>query len=269
MKKLLCLFCAAVLALSGYGALRAAAEAPETVEEYVDLDEETAAPAEDGEAAEQARPSAAKQAFIEDIIALGKKLYERANGKLQRAHYSGDIYVCKNFTVYLFRQNREKYRSGEFPDSELRIPNNMPAARCRPYSYGYCWEEIPAEKGNPFYQAEQFLYDTALSKEENMELAMAFMRRVQRGDYFQMTAKYSHGTGAHSAIMISDYDPETDTVHWMDSNMAGKKINGIRYGKVQFDAVKEIRWWAEAFCQKKRGATIYRLRDDLIFAEEK
>ena len=83
-----------------------------------------------------------------------------------------------------------------------------------------------------------------------------------------MTANYSHGVGAHSAIMISDYDPDTNTVHWMDSNMSGKKINGIRYGKVQFDAVESIDWWVSAFCQKKRGATLYRLREDIIFAGE-
>ena len=67
--------------------------------------------------------------------------------------------------------------------------------------------------------------------------------------------------------MIADYDPETDSVHWMDSNMKGEKKNGIRYGLVQFDAEKPIRWWAEAFCKKGRGATIYRLRDDIVFAE--
>ena len=242
-----------------------------SIEEYVELDDEgneIAVTAPEEQTGETAVSRTAKEAFIDDIIALGEKLYNQADGKLQRAHYSGDIYVCKNFTVYLFRQNRDKYRLAEYPEVQLRIPNNLPAKKCKPYSYGYCWEEIPAEEGNPFYMAAQFLYDKSLSEEENREAAMAFMRQVQRGDYFQMTAKYSHGTGAHSAIMISDYDPETDTVHWMDSNMAGKRINGIRYGKVQFDAVKEISWWVDAFCQKTRGATLYRLRDDLIFAGE-
>ena len=93
------------------------------------------------------------------------------------------------------------------------------------------------------------------------------MKEVRKGDYFQMSADYAYGVGAHSAIMISDYDPETNTVHWMDSNMRGKKRNGIRYGIVQFDEEKDITWWAKAFCHKKRGATLYRLRDDIIFAE--
>ena len=216
---------------------------------------------------EETAENPAREAFINDIISLGEELYHKAGGKLQRAHYKGDIYVCKNFTVYLFRQTRDKYRMAEYPDTQLKIPDNMPEKQCKPYYYGYCWKDIPAKDGNPFYEAAQFLYDTNLSAEENRELALAFMRQVKRGDYFQMTAKYSHGTGAHSAIMISDYDPETNTVHWMDSNMAGKKINGIRYGMVQFDAEESIEWWVDAFCMKKRGATLYRLRDDIIFAE--
>lgn len=210
--------------------------------------------------------SSARDAFIEDIIALGKALYEKADGKAQRAHYKGDIYVCKNFTVYLFRQTRDRYRMAEYPDTPLVIPDNLPAKECKPYAYGFLWKEVPAEKGNPFYEAAQFRYDSKLSKEENLALAVDFMKEVRKGDYFQMSADYAYGVGAHSAIMISDYDPETNTVHWMDSNMRGKKRNGIRYGIVQFDEEKDITWWAKAFCHKKRGATLYRLRDDIVFA---
>ena len=217
--------------------------------------------------AEDAAPSA-RDALIDGIIETGRQLYVKANGKLQRAYYAGDIYVCKNFTVYLFRENCDGFRMAEYPAVPLIVPNNLPAEECKPYAYGYCWEDVAPEDGNPFYIAAQFLYDPDLSKEENMELALDFMRQVRRGDYFQMTAKYYYGTGAHSAVMISDYDPESNTVHWMDSNMAGEKRDGIRYGKVQFDAVKDIDWWADAFCKKSRGATLYRLRDDIVFHEE-
>ena len=209
-----------------------------------------------------------REDMIERIIALGKKLYVKADGHPQRAHYSGDIYVCKNFTTYLFRQNRDDFRMAEFPKTTLVIPNNMPTKKCKPYKYGLMWEDIPAEKGNPFYAAAEFRYDSKLSKEENMNLAVAFMHEVQRGDYFQMSADYYYGVGAHSAIMISDYDPVTNTVHWMDSNMRGTKKNGERYGYVQFDEVKDVEWWAEAFCHKGRGATLYRLRDDIVYASE-
>ena len=224
------------------------------------IPEETPAPA--GEAENPARAD-----FIDDIIAAGKKVFDEARGKLQRAQYKEDIYICKNFTVYVFRQARDKYRMAEFPDVKLKIPDNLPSAECKPYYYGYCWKEVSASDGNPFEIAAQFLYDKNLSEAENREKAMEFMRQIRRGDYFQMTAEYSHGNGAHSAVMIADYNPETDTVRWMDSNMVGKKINGVRYGKVQFDEEEKISWWVDAFCKKKRGATIYRLRQDIIYAE--
>lgn len=270
-KKRLLAFCllAALLTAQLYPAAGAEGEDTEDVVEEVFLDGDQPAAAETEAQEESAAPAehTAREAFIDDIIALGKQLYDKADGKAQRAQYKGDIYVCKNFTVYLFRQNRDKYRMAEYPDTQLVIPNNLPAKKCKPYAYGFLWEDIPAEKGNPFYEAAQFRYDSKLSKAENMDLALAFMREVKRGDYFQMSADYEYGVGAHSAIMISDYDPETDTVHWMDSNMRGRKRNGVRYGIVQYDREIGIDWWAKAFCHKKRGATIYRLRDDIIFAK--
>ncbi len=224
--------------------------------------------AQEAEDSETAGEYTARDDLIDRIIALGREKYEETGGRAQRAHYAGDIYVCKNFTVYLFRQNREAFRMAEYPEVPLVIPNNLPPKECRPYSYGLAWEEIPASEGNPFYEAASFRYNKELSPEENMELALDFMRQVKKGDYFQMSAKYEYGTGAHSAIMIADYDPKTETVRWMDSNMRGKKKDGIRYGIVQFDEEKSIQWWAECFCKKTRGATLYRLRDDIIYADD-
>jgi hypothetical protein len=169
--------------------------------------------------------------------------------------------------VYLLRQNAGKYRMAEYPDVELVIPDNRPKKECTVPVYGVEWKEVPAEDGNPFYVAAQFVYNEELSKEENWELAREFLKQVKRGDYFQMAANYYYGVGAHSMIYIADYDPETDTVRWCDSNMKGEKRNGDRYGYVQFDAVKEIDWFVDAFCRKKHGATLYRLRDDIIYAQ--
>ena len=208
----------------------------------------------------------ARDAFIDDIIALAKLEYEQTGGRAQRAQYSGDIYVCKNFTVYLFRQNAAKYRMAEFPDVKLVIPDNRPKKECTVPVYGVEWKDVPAEDGNPFYIAAQFVYNDSLSKEENWQLAREVLQQVKRGDYFQMAANYYYGVGAHSMIYIADYDPETDTVRWCDSNMKGEKRNGDRYGYVQYDAVKEIDWFVDAFCRKKHGATLYRLRDDIIYA---
>lgn len=209
----------------------------------------------------------AREDFINRIIEHGERLYIKADGKSQRAHYSGDIYVCKNFTTYLFRQNRNDFCMAEYPDVQLRIPDNLPKEQCKPYSYGFLWKDIPASDGNPFYEAAAFRYNTELSHEENLTLACEFMRQAQRGDFFQMSADYEYGVGAHSAIMLG-YDPENDEIHWMDSNMRGGKRDGIRYGLVQFDEVRSVEWWASTFCHKTRGATLFRLREDIVYRED-
>lgn len=217
--------------------------------------------------AEEVTAYPAREQFIQDIIDLAEQKYTAAKGKAQRAHYAGDIYVCKNFTVYLFNQNRDKYRMAEYPNTPLVIPDNLPKDQCKPYSYGFLWKDISAADGNPFYAAATFRYDTSLSKKENQKLAREFMKQAQKGDYFQMSANYYYGVGAHSMIFTADYDPTTDTVTWCDSNMKGQSKNGIRYGYVQFNANKKIDWFVDAFCQKSRGATIFRLRDDIIYAD--
>ncbi len=209
----------------------------------------------------------ARDQFIQDIIDLAEKKYIETGGRAQRAHYAGDIYVCKNFTVYLFNENRSRYRMAEYPDKQLVIPDNLPKAECKDYVYGVCWKDVSAAEGNPFYAAAEFRYDPSISKAANQENARAFLMQVQKGDYFQMAANYYYGTGAHSLVFIADYDPATDTVTWCDSNMKGERRDGIRYGNVQFNANKDIDWFVEAFCRKKYGATLYRLRDDIIFAE--
>ena len=212
-------------------------------------------------------PVYAREEMIDRIIALAQQLYTKAAGKPQRAHYAGDIYICKNFTVHLFREVAADYRMAAYPDTELVIPNNQTREDCAPYVYGVEWQEVSAEDGNPFIEAARFRYDESLSMEENRANARAFLMQAQRGDYFQMAANYYYGIGAHSMIFIADYDPETDTVRWTDSNMKGKSINGERYAYVQYDAVKEIDWFVDAFCRKKYGATIYRLREDIVEAE--
>ena len=215
------------------------------------------APAAEGENAD-------RRAFIDDMIATAEKRYREAHGRPQRAQNSGDIYVCKNFTVHLFRENCKKYSMAAYPDVPLVIPNNLKKADCAPYAYGVCWQEVAAEQGNPFEVAAAFRYDEGKSPAENREAALALMQEVRRGDFFQMSANYYYGTGAHSLVFIADYDPERDAVRWTDSNMKGFSEGGVRYAYVQYDAEKEIGWFADAFCQKKRGATLYRLRNDIV-----
>lgn len=206
----------------------------------------------------------AREKMIDGIIALAQQLYEDAGGRPQRAHYAQDIYICKNFTVYLFNETARTYRMAEYPDVPLVIPDNLPREDCSPYTYGIAWKEIAAKDGNPFYPAASFRYEENLSPAENREAARAFLMQAKRGDFFQMAANYYYGVGAHSMVFIADYDPQTDTVRWTDSNMKGEKRNGERYAYVQYDAVREIDWFVDAFCRKKYGATLYRLREDII-----
>lgn len=121
--------------------------------------------------------SSAREAFIDGILSLALEKYEAANGRPQRAQYSGDIYVCKNFTVYLFRQNRDRFRMAEFPDTPLVIPDNKPRDECTDYVYGVEWKDIPASDGNPFYVAASFRYDPDKTKDENWQLAASFCSR--------------------------------------------------------------------------------------------
>lgn len=267
MKRFLLILLAAALLLPMCALGEGEADITITITEENEPTDETAQVENTAQTDAPQGDAGAREAFIDAIIDLAKEKFDAANGRAQRAQYSGDIYVCKNFTVYLFRENRDKFRMAEFPDTQLVIPDNQKKADCKPYVYGVEWKDVSAEAGNPFEVAASFRYDNDLSKEENRENARAFLRQVQRGDYFQMAANYYYGIGAHSLVFIADYDADKDELHWTDSNMKGKKVNGERYGYVQFDAVKDVDWFVDAFCRKSYGATLYRLRDDIIYAE--
>ena len=208
--------------------------------------------------------SQARQALIDSIIASAKAYHEGTSGRAQRAQYAGDMYVCKNFTVRIFKDNSAGFAIARYPDQALIIPDNLSSKESKPLRYGIFWEDVPAEKGSPFEMAHSFVYDKGLSRAENREKAMAFMREVKRGDFFQMAADYYYGVGAHSLVFIADYDASSDEVRWTDSNMKGKKVDGIRYGYVQFDANKPISWFVDAFCRPGAGAALYRLCEDII-----
>ena len=64
---------------------------------------------------EEPAASDARTAFIDGIISLAREKYDEAGGRARRAQYAGDIYVCKNFTVYLFRENADGFRMGRQP----------------------------------------------------------------------------------------------------------------------------------------------------------
>ncbi|HSK69756.1 MAG TPA: hypothetical protein VLA21_10895 [Candidatus Limnocylindria bacterium] len=207
-----------------------------------------------------------REDFIGRIILSAQGEFDAAGGRALRAADASDRYVCKNFTTWLFRKHRDAFRMAEYPGVQLRIPDNLPREESKPYVYGAAWMDVKPEEGNPFFAAAEFRYDKALSRDGNRSKAREMLMQARRGDFFQMAADYYYGVGAHSLIFIADYDAATDTVRWTDSNMKGKKVNGVRHGYIQFDAVKDIDWFVDAFCRKGYGATLYRLRDDIVYA---
>ena len=141
-----------------------------------------------GALSEQPAAKTPREDFIDRMLDVAKQEFDAARGRALRAAYAGDRYVCKNFTVHLFRANRDAFRMAEFPGTGLVIPDNLPAKESKPLAYGAAWIDVPAADGNPFFAAASFRYDAKLSKAENRELARDFLRQTTRGDFFQMAA---------------------------------------------------------------------------------
>lgn len=205
-----------------------------------------------------------KEEWIERMIALAYDNSKDKRYKFAPAQEDWDIGVCKNFVMRLFDTFASDYRMAEYLDLPLHMPKNNSKAACAPYDYGIEWKPESAAEGNPFEIAAQFKYDASLTKEENAELARSVLVQVRKGDFFQIVGYYGGGNGPHSLYMIRDYQPADQMLHWTDSNMRGKRIDGVRWGYLQYDADADVDWWVEVFNRPKRGATLYRLRDDII-----
>lgn len=206
-----------------------------------------------------------REALIDTYLSTAYQYYKLAGGQLQRAHYARDPYVCKNFTKLVFHEHTRAFTLADYPTVTLYVPDNLPAEKCVPAAYGVAWKNDSASQGNPFVVAASFRYDDTQPLADNLRMAREFFQQVQRGDFLQMSAQYTYGVGAHSLIFTMDYDPESALLTWCDSNMDGKRINDIRYGYVQYNARQPITFFMEAVCHPSRGATLYRLREDIIY----
>lgn len=204
-----------------------------------------------------------KQELIERMIALAYANSKDSRYKFAPAETDYDIGVCKNFVMRLFDTYSKGYRMLAYPELPLHMPKNNSKKACAPYDYGIEWRPETAADGSPFEIAAQFKYSDSLTEEENAELARNLLVQIQKGDFFQIVGYYGGGNGPHSMYILRDYDPMTQMVHWTDSNMRGTRVDGARWGYMQFDADAELEWWVNVFNMKKRGATLYRLRDDL------
>jgi hypothetical protein len=205
-----------------------------------------------------------KEELIGKMIALAFANSKDSRYKFAPAEEDYDIGVCKNFVMRLFDTYSKDYVMQAYSDLPLHMPKNNSKAACAPYDYGIEWRPESAEDGTPFEIVAQFKYNNDLSKEENAQIAFDMLKQVQKGDFFQMVGNYGGGNGPHSLFFITDYDPVSDMLHWTDSNMKGTRVNGVRWGYLQYDADATAHWFIECINTKKRGATLYRLRDDLI-----
>jgi hypothetical protein len=209
-----------------------------------------------------------KADLINKMIALAYANSTSSRYRFAPAQESSDIGICKNFVMRLFDTYSAGYRMRAYPALALHMPKNNSKADCAPYDYGIEWKPETAADGSPFTLVAQFKYDSALTEEENAELARNLLVQVQKGDFLQIVGYYGGGNGPHSLYVIRDYDPLTQMIHWTDSNMRGKRIDGVRWGYLQYDADADVTWWVNVINMKKRGASLYRLRDDLYRTTE-
>lgn len=205
-----------------------------------------------------------KDQLIKDMLAEALANSTDKYYRYAPAQEDWDRGLCKNFVMRLFDTYSGAYRMAEYPELELYMPKNKSKADSAPYDYGIEWRPEGPADGAPFEIAAQFKYDASLSKAENQALCRQVLESVQKGDFFQMVGYYYWGNGPHSLLFMADYDAVNDEVHWTDSNMKGDRVDGYRWGYIQYNAVKSVDWFVEAICTKNRGCTIYRLRDDLF-----
>lgn len=208
-----------------------------------------------------------KEELIEKMVALAYDNSKDEKYKLAPAEPGTALGVCKMFVIRLFDTYAKGYRMLAYPDQPMHMPVNKSKKDSAPYDYGIEWKYETAEEGSPFEIVAQYKYDSSLTKEENTAVCRNVVRQIRKGDFFQMVANYGGGNGPHSMLMITDYDPETDMLHWTDSNMRGTRIDGVRWGYLQWDADAPAEWFVECILKsswQKRGCTIYRLRDDLF-----
>lgn len=206
-----------------------------------------------------------KEQLIEKMLALALANSKDKRYNFVRAQDSTDPGVCKNFIMRMFDTFKADYRMLAYPELEMHIPLNNLKENCAPYQYGVEWALEGPEDGNPFEVVAKYRYDEGLSETENRALAREMLEQARQGDFYQMAGNYVDGNGPHSLIFIADYDPEQDMLAWTDSNRKGTRVNGNRWGYLLWDTQYTIEWMCDAICHPAWGATLYRLRDDLVY----
>ena len=152
----------------------------------------------------------------------------------------------------------------EYPGVEIFMPLNDSSKNCAPYRYGVQWRAEEAQAGNCFETVYEFRYDPEKSREDNRAEALKMLQDVKRGDCFQLVGVCEDFNSPHSLIFIEDYDAAQKKLCWTDCNMKGTRINGERWGWVQYGTVRTAEWMLDTICRPRNGATLYRLRSDIV-----
>ena len=206
-----------------------------------------------------------RETLIDSMIAQAKADYGNKSKNFLRAEKSADAGMCKNFVMRMFTTYKDDYEMLAFPGVDIFMPLNDSPENCAPYRYGVQWRVEEASDGNCFDTVYAFRYDSDQSKEENRALAREMLENVQRGDCFQLVGVCEDFNSPHSLIFIEDYDAQTDRLQWTDCNMKGTRIDGERWGWVQYGTTRTVDWMLDTICRARNGATLYRLREDIVF----
>lgn len=206
-----------------------------------------------------------RETLIDSMIAQAYADSKNRSRNFLRAEKSADAGMCKNFVMRMFTTYKDDYEMLAYPGLEIFMPLNDSPENCDPYRYGVQWRVEKTEDGNCFDTVHAFRYDKEKTKEENREEARKMLEDVQRGDCFQLVGVCEDFNSPHSLIFISDYDAASDSLEWTDCNMKGTRINGERWGWVQYGTTRSVEWMLDTICRARNGATLYRLREDIVY----
>jgi len=173
---------------------------------------------------------------------------------------------CKRFLINTFRAVSGAYRLAAAPDAALAMPQeHNDDGRV----HGIAWDLPDMESGNPFEEVAHFAYDPNAGESKNAQGARALLEQVRPGDALQMMGLYSNGArGTHTLLFTAVWDAEADTVYWCDSNFNNYRVNGVRYGVVEGAQSRTVASFSQWLLHAGCGATLYRLREDIVTLDE-
>lgn len=206
-----------------------------------------------------------------DLLAAEMILTEIAqDGTLRRSETIADPGQCRRFQVTSFATAAQGFRLAGYPEIPLYLPADHADRAVSGRQVGVCWDMPAASSGNAYEEAASFDYNRDRTLGQNKADARAFLSHARAGDVLQIFGTYSSGgRGTHTLLLTRPYDPRSGMLYWVDSNFANTLVDGVRHGYVrayQQWPLEEVVTWLTT--DLNNGATLYRIRDDVVFAED-